>query len=72
MNKGKEGRRKQRSSKEKQDQAATNDSLHVLICMFDFLGIFFMHGIACGFFVVMPWFLLGMIVFSQHSLVISS
>ena len=50
MNKGKEGRRKQRSSKEKQDQAATNDSLHVLICMFDFLGIFFMHGIACGFF----------------------
>ena len=46
----KEGMRKQRSSRERQDQAATTDFIADIDLHVYFLARFGMHGIACGSF----------------------
>ena len=64
IKKGKEGKRKQRSSRERQDQAATSVFFAGIDLHVYFLARFGMHGIACGSFVVMAWVLPGVTVFS--------
>jgi len=60
----KEGKRKEGASKEEQDQAITTVFLQVSIYMCFFLARFCIHGITCGYFVVMAWVFPGVIMFS--------